>query len=160
MTEIVTLDRFDHLLIDRVRRNNLEPARSLAAAVGLSESAVLRRLRRLRKDRVIIADVAVIDPNRLSPGIAIHVLVELERHGLGAERAFAEKLAERPEVVGAWNVAGRTDFVVMVNVPSIASYEAFSEEVFSQDTNVASFETLITLKEITRFNPPPAGDRA
>jgi hypothetical protein len=35
--------------------------------------------------------------------------------------------------------------------------EAFSDEVFSQDANVASFETLITLREITRFDPILAG---
>jgi Lrp/AsnC family leucine-responsive transcriptional regulator len=45
----------------------------------------------------------------------------------------------------------------MVNVPSIASYEAFSDEVFSQDANIASFETLIALREVIRFDPLRVG---
>ena len=62
MTEFVAIDDFDRKLLARVRRNNLEPARVTAEAVGLSESAVLRRLRRLRAEGVIVRDVAVIDP--------------------------------------------------------------------------------------------------
>ena len=160
MTEVVKLDRFDELLLDRVRRNNLEPARAMAAAVGLSESAVLRRLRRLRQERVIVGDIAVVDPARLSPGISIHVLVELERHGQKAEQVFAAKIIERPEVVGAWNVAGRTDFVVMVNVPSLEAYQAFADTVFGEDPNVAAFETLICLREVLRFDPLRVGQVA
>ena len=75
MTNFVTLDDFDHKLLMRVRRNNLEPARVTAEAVGLSESAVLRRLRRLRAEGVIAADVAVIDPARVEPRIVLHVPV-------------------------------------------------------------------------------------
>ncbi|OYW90135.1 MAG: AsnC family transcriptional regulator, partial [Caulobacterales bacterium 32-67-6] len=50
MTNFVTLDEFDRRLLARARRNNQEPARVTAAAVGLSESAVLRRMRRLRAE--------------------------------------------------------------------------------------------------------------
>ena len=48
MTDFVTLDEFDRRLLARARRDNQEPARVTAQAVGLSESAVLRRMRRLR----------------------------------------------------------------------------------------------------------------
>lgn len=157
MTETVILDAFDRRLIDHVRRNNLEPARSLAEKVGLSESAVLRRLRRLRAEGVIAADVSIIDPARLAPAITIHVLVELDRSGLKAERAFAAKLAARSEVVGAWNVTGRTDFVVMVSVPSIEVYQVFADEVLADDGNIRTFETLVSLREIVRFDPMRAG---
>lgn len=158
MVETINLDDFDRRLLDLVRRDNLEPARSLAEKVGLSESAVLRRLRRLRAERVIVADVAILDPGKLAPAITIHVLVELERHALAVEQAFGEKLAGRREVVGAWNVAGRTDFVLMVSVPSIEAYQAFADEVLSGDENIRSFETLVTLRDIVRFNPLRAGD--
>ena len=48
MAKKVDLDDFDRRLIAEVRRDNQQPARELAGKVGLSVSAVQRRLRRLR----------------------------------------------------------------------------------------------------------------
>ncbi|MEE4453680.1 Lrp/AsnC family transcriptional regulator [Novosphingobium resinovorum] len=158
MMEIVELDQFDRRIIAVVRRHNLEPARAIAAQVGLSESAVLRRLRRLRAAGVIVADVSLIDTTRLAPAITIHVLVELVRSGLRMEQAFAARLEQRPEVIGAWNVTGRTDFLLMVTVPSIEAYQRFSDEVLASDENVRDFETLVTLREIVRLDPLRAGE--
>jgi DNA-binding Lrp family transcriptional regulator len=157
MVDIVDLDHFDQRIIAIVRRNNLEPARMIAAQVGLSESAVLRRLRRLRASGVIIADVALIDPARLAPSITIHVLVELLHSGLRQEQAFAARLALRSEVVGAWNVTGRADFLLTVTVPSIEAYQRFSDETLASDENVRGFETLVSLREIVKPDPLRAG---
>ena len=98
MTKFVTLDEFDHRLLARVRRNNLEPARVTAEAVGLSESAVLRRLRRLRAEGVIAADVSVIDPARVEPRIVLHVQVEMSTQDRKVVEAFQRALKASPEV--------------------------------------------------------------
>ena len=153
MTESADLDIFDHRIIAAVRRNTLEPARTIAGRVGLSESAVLRRLRRLRATGVIVADVAVIDPARLRPTITIHVLVEVHQSNLRAEQAFAQKMQRQPEVVAAWNVTGRTDFLLIVAVASIEDYQRFSDEILAADDDVRMFETLVSLREIVRFDP-------
>lgn len=153
MTESADLDMFDRRIIAVVRRNNLEPARMIAERVGLSESAVLRRLRRLRAIGVIVADVAVIDPARLRPAITINVLVELHQSNLRAEQAFALKMQRQPEVAAAWNVTGRTDFLLIVAVASIEEYQRFSDEILASDEDVRMFETLVSLREIVRFDP-------
>ena len=153
MTESATLDAFDHRILEIVRRDNLMPARMLAAQVGLSESAVLRRLRRLRNSGVIVADVAVIDPTRLQPSVTIHVLVQLHQSNLRKEQAFAQRMQQRPEVIGAWNVTGRTDFLLIVAVPSIEAYQRFADTALAADDDVLLFETLVSLREIVRFDP-------
>ena len=158
MTESVTIDEFDRRITAIVRRNTLEPARVIAERVGLSESAVLRRLRRLRSSGVIVADVALIDPARLAPSITIHVLVELIQSGLKAERAFAAMLEKRPEVIGAWNVTGRTDFLLTISVPSIEAYQQFADDALASDENIRTFETLVSLREIVRYDPLRSGE--
>ena len=65
MPNSVALDRFDRALLAQVQVDNQLPARRLAERVGLSESAVLRRLRRLRREGVIVADVSVVHPGVL-----------------------------------------------------------------------------------------------
>lgn len=156
----VELDDFDRRILAIVRRDNLCPARLIADQVGLSESAVLRRLRRLRSSGVIIADVSLVDPARLSSSIIIHVLVVLNQSGIKAEQAFARKLQAQPEVIAAWNVTGRTDFLLTVSVPSIEAYQRFADEILASDDNIRTFETLVSLREIVRFDPLRAGEPA
>ena len=157
LVETVELDAFDQRILTIVRRTNLEPARSIAEQVGLSESSVLRRLRRLRADGVIVADVSLIDPARLTPSITIHVLVELNQSAQSQEKAFAATLAQSPEVIGAWNVTGRTDFLLTLAVPSIEAYQRFADEILASNKNIRGFETLVSLREIVRPDPLRAG---
>ena len=157
MQETVTLDDFDRRLLDLVRRDNLQPARVLADKVGLSESAVSRRLRRLRDEKVIVADVAVIDEARLERALSMHVLVEMEREGTAVLDALIDSLTARPEVRAAWYVTGETDFVLYVVVPTMEAYEVFTREVLNDDARVRAFKTLISIREVLPFDPARRG---
>ena len=153
MTGFVALDTFDHRLIERVRRNNLEPARVTAEAVGLSESAVLRRLRRLRAEGVIVADVAVIDPARVEPRIVLHVQVEMNTQERRTAEAFKRALNASPEVQAAWDVTGETDYLLTVAVPSMEDYEAFCLRELTTEAGVRSFQSMIVIREVVGFDP-------
>jgi Lrp/AsnC family leucine-responsive transcriptional regulator len=149
MRKMSNIDDFDRKLLNLVRRDNLEPARSLADKVGLSISAVLRRLRRLREEQVIIADIAVVNPTLTGSSLTTHVLVRMERPGRRAMDAFANEVARHREVTGAWEVTGDDDFVLKVQVGSMAEYDTFTREVLNEENGVASFKTLITIRTIT-----------
>lgn len=153
MTETIGLDRFDRALLDQLRADNQTPARVLAERVGLSESAVLRRVRRLRRNGVIVADISIVDPAALGARLAIHVLVSLEREGAAALDAFARTLRARPEVQGAWYVTGEADFVLLLRVASMEAYEAFTRAVFHADPNVRAFRTIVALREVVAVRP-------
>ena len=148
MPKSVTLDRFDHALLAQVQVNNQLPARELAERVGLSESAVLRRLRRLRQDGIITADISVVHPAVLGAPLTMHVLVSLEREGSAALDAFTRKLRNRPEVRQAWYVTGDADFVLLLRMASMEAYEAFTRDVFHDDPNVRAFRTIIAMREV------------
>lgn len=156
MTKFATLDAFDHRLLERVRRNNLEPARITAEAVGLSESAVLRRLRRLRAEKVIVADVAMVDPARVEPRIVLHVLVEMNTQDRKVMSAFQVAMRESPEVRGCWDVTGETDYLVTVAVRSMTEYEAFGIRELIPDKGVRAFKSMIVIREVVRYDPSRA----
>ena len=156
MTDFVTLDDFDHKLLMRVRRNNLEPARVTAEAVGLSESAVLRRLRRLRAEGVIAADVAIIDPARVEPRIVLHVQVEMNTQDRKVMDAFQRAMKASPEVQGCWDVTGETDYLLTVAVRSMQDYEAFGIRELVPEKGVRGFKSMIVIREVVGFDPARA----
>lgn len=156
MTKFLMLDDFDHRLLARVHRNNLEPARVIAEAVGLSGSAVLRRLRRLRAEGVIAADVSVIDPARVEPRIVLHVQVEVSTQDRKVVEAFQRALKASPEVQGAWDVTGETDYLLTVAVRSMAEYEAFGIRELAPEKGVRGFKSMIVIREVVGFDPARA----
>lgn len=153
MTKFAKIDSFDRRLLDIVRRDNLQPARLMAETAGLSESAVLRRLRRLRETGIIAADVALVDTARLAAVLTIQVLVQMKRAGSTVMKDFAARAAARPEVVSAWEVAGEIDFLLTLQVPTMTAYETFIDEMLTDDQQVLYFQTLIGLREIVAYDP-------
>lgn len=147
MTEI-TLDYFDHALLGIVQRNNLTPARQIAKQVGLSESAILRRLRRLRKAGVIVGDISVIRPASLGRTLTVIVLVRLVREGLMQIEKFSSVIRARSEVVNTWYVTGEADFVVVLQLKDMHHYELFTHEVFLSDPNVGGFKTMVSMQDV------------
>lgn len=147
MVKIAALDSFDHALLKEVQIDNQTPARVLAERVGLSQSAVLRRLRRLRAERVIAADVSIVSPEILGVPVTVHVLVSIDR-GSRTFGDFSRKLQSRPEVKQASYVTGGADFVLHLQVESMAAYAAFAREVFHDDPNVSEYHTYIAMREV------------
>lgn len=146
------IDAFDRALLELVKQNNLTPARALAEQVGLSESAVHRRLRRLRAAGVIVADISIVKPASLGRPLTMFVLVSMVREGRAQIEAFRDRLRERPEVARVWYVTGNVDFVLLLNLSDMAEYEAFTNELFLSDPNIGKFETLMSLRELV--SPP------
>lgn len=146
--KMIDLDDFDRRLLTLVRHDNLQPARILADKVGLSLSAVLRRLRRLREEKVIIADIAVVDPALTGSALTMHILVRMQQAGPQNMDAFARQIARHPEITGAWDVTGDDDFLLKVQIGSMEEYDAFTRRALGEDKGVHSFKTLITIRHI------------
>jgi len=132
------IDDFDRALLELVQRDNLTPARLLAERVGLSESAVLRRLRRLRREKIIAADVSIVSPAAIGLPLTVIALVSLERENSGVLADFTRRARTRSEVRQCWYVTGESDLALVLQLDSMASYEAFSREMFVDNPNVKS----------------------
>lgn len=148
MRKIPDLDRFDRRLLALVREDNLQPARILADKVGLSLSAVLRRLRRLREEKVIVADIAVVDPALTGSALTMHVLVQMQQAGPQTMDNFAREIAHHPEITGAWDVTGDDDFLLKVQVGTMEAYDRFTRRALGEDKGVHSFTTMIAIRNI------------
>jgi len=148
MRKRADLDEFDRHLIEEARCNNLQPARVLADKIGLSVSAVLRRLRRLRAEQIIVADRAVIDPGLTGSALTMHVLIKMKQAGASTMDAFARAIGQHREVTAAWDVTGDDDFVLKVQVASMQEYDRFTRRALGEDQGVYAFKTLITIRTI------------
>ena len=140
------LDRIDRHILRSLQVDNTISNLHLAEEVGLSPPACLRRVRKLREEGVIVADVSIVNPRLLGRLLNIIVEVEMNRDQLDVHDAFMQKMLEAPEVTQCYQVTGDVDFVLVVMVADMEAYEAFARRDLASDMNLRKFRSLISLR--------------
>jgi Lrp/AsnC family transcriptional regulator, leucine-responsive regulatory protein len=139
------LDRFDRALLAIVQHEADLTAEALAERVGLSPSAVLRRLRRLRADGVIVATTAVVDPSRVDKPTLFVAGLEIERERPEMLARLRQWLGREERVQQVFYVTGSADFILVVSAPDIEAYDAFMTRLMVENANVRRFTTNVVL---------------
>ncbi|MCH1882554.1 Lrp/AsnC family transcriptional regulator [Agrococcus sp. ARC_14] len=134
-------DAQDKAIIAELQRDGRAPYAAIAEAVGLSETAVRNRVKRLT-DSGVMQIVAVTDPTQL--GFARQAMIGIRVSG--ALGPVAEALAEMPEVDYVVITAGSYDVLAEVVCESDAHLlELVSDRIRSID-GVRETDTLMYLK--------------
>ncbi len=139
------LDGVDRNILALLRNNAKLTFNEIGAEVGLSSTAVKRRVDRLQRDQVIVGYGARIDPRALGEGI--EALIEVYCADRTAPADVGRSLVGLTQVVSAFTVSGEADAVVRARVESIADLEGFVERL-RRDPNVVRTKTLIVLSTL------------
>lgn len=139
------LDRFDRQLLNLVQEDAAQTAERLAEQVGLSPSAIQRRLKRMREQGVITRDVAVVDPREIGRPTFFVVSLEIERERPELLAQLREWLTRRAEVQQAYYVTGETDFVIVMTARGTEAFDAMMSRLVQENPNVRRFTTNVVL---------------
>ena len=123
------MDAIDSRIIDQLRQNARAGYGDIGDVVGLSASAVKRRVDKLVADKVIRGFTVQVDP--AVEGLAVEAYVELFCRGTVAPEELRRILLAVPEVVEAGTVAGDADAIVRLRSRDIPSMEEALERVRS-----------------------------
>jgi Lrp/AsnC family transcriptional regulator, leucine-responsive regulatory protein len=154
------LDRFDRQLLNLVQDDSAQTAERLAEQVGLSASAIQRRLKRLREEGVILRDAAIVDPRMAGRPTYFVVSLQVERERPELLAQLREWLAARDQIQQVFYVTGEADFVLIITAPDTESYDALMSRMVAENPNVRRFTTNVTLGVVKQGLkiPIPPGD--
>lgn len=142
------IDDQDLKILAELQVDNLVSAEQLGIKVGLSQSAVQRRTKRLRDAGVIAADVAVLNQKALGFAMTFIVDVVLERESAALFEAFKRRMLSAPEVQHCYYVTGENDFVLIIAARDMEAYEEISERLFMDDPNIKRFRTGVVMARV------------
>ncbi len=123
------MDAIDSRIIDQLRQNARAGYGDIGDVVGLSASAVKRRVDKLVAEGVIRGFTVQVDP--ALEGLAVEAYVELFCRGTVAPDELKRMLLAVPEVVEAGTVTGDADAIVRLRSRDIPSLEEALERVRS-----------------------------
>lgn len=121
------MDTTDRRIIALLRESARMPYADIGNQVGLSASAVKRRVDRLVGDGTIRSFTLDVDPS--VDGLGVEAYVELHCRGTVAPQELKTILAKVPEVVQAGTVSGDADAVVHLRASDIHALEEALEKV-------------------------------
>jgi len=133
--------RILHALAQDGRLSNLD----LAARVGLSPSACLRRVQELERAGVIKGYRAVLDPVKLGAGFVAYVTVGLNAHTKSAQEAFERAVARAPQVIECHNITGTVEYLLRVEAADLADYKHWHTDVLGVLPQVQSITTFVVM---------------
>ncbi|MBX3088516.1 MAG: Lrp/AsnC family transcriptional regulator [Cryobacterium sp.] len=143
------MDNLDYRIIDLLRQNARAGYGDIGEVIGLSASAVKRRVDRLVADKVIRGFTIQVDPN--VDGLATEAYVELFCRGTVSPDELRRILASVPEVVDAGTVTGSADAIMHMRSRDIASLEVALERV-RLAPNVDHTRSAIVLSKLIHRN--------
>lgn len=123
------LDDVDRAILRLIQRDATLSLAAIADAVGLTATPCWKRIRRMEESGVIVARVALLDPERVGLGLAVFVAVETADHSAAWIARFEAVLADLPAVAECWRMGGDVDYLLRVVVPDIAAYDRFYRDL-------------------------------
>jgi Lrp/AsnC family leucine-responsive transcriptional regulator len=153
------MDKTDRRIAGMLQRDARCSNAELAAATGLSISAVNERARRMVAAGVVKANRAILDPEAFGCSLCAFVFVDLGAGG--DETEFCSRIAALPAVQECHHVTGEHSYLLKVRVGGTAELQRLLADDIKSIPRVArtvSFISLDQVKETTEIDCRVAGD--
>ena len=145
-----TLDKIDRALLAQLQEDGSLTSDKLSERVGLSPSAVHRRVRRLEQAGVIERRIAMVDPEAAGRSSLFLVGIEVERERRDLVDKLRKWFRSEPAVQQAYYVTGSSDYVLVVTAPDIAAFDQLMSDMMAANPNVRRFTTNVVMSSIKR----------
>ncbi|MDB5946615.1 MAG: transcriptional regulator, Lrp/AsnC family-like protein [Ramlibacter sp.] len=152
MADTDALDKLDKAILRLLQKNGRETYDVIGEGVGLSSSAVLRRVKRMEEAGVIDRYVALVKPEAVGLGLTAYINVRLEKHTESHKRnpmdLFRASVQTWPEVVECAALTGDMDYLLCVVVQDMAHYSRFIMDTLLKHSSVQDCKTSFVLDRV------------
>ena len=134
------MDRIDRALLMLLQEDSRRTADRLGEELGLSRSAVTRRIQNLRREGVIAREVAILGDRFRASRVTAIVNVQFDRHQPHEADQFRRAIRVLPEVQLCVMITGASDALLLVSVRDMDRFNVFADQLASMPL-VRRYET-------------------
>ena len=144
------LDELDRKLLVELQDDGALTSDQLSERIGLSSSAISRRVRRLEAEGVIERRIAIVDPTKVGHGSLFIVGIEVERERPELVQSLRAWVRGEPSVQQIYYVTGTSDYVMLVTATDIAAFDQLMSEMMAANPNIRRFTTQVVMGTVKR----------
>ncbi|MEQ9695203.1 Lrp/AsnC family transcriptional regulator [Shimia sp. SDUM112013] len=144
------LDDRDRKILEVLQADSRISNADLADQVGMSASALWRRVRAFEDAGLIARYGAVLDPEVAGLGFQAVVHVQLTRHKSEKLDEFVRAIQTRREVLECYATTGQADYHMRVICADLKAYNDFLENFLFRMEAVESAQTNVILRAIKK----------
>lgn len=115
---------------------------------GLSSSACQRRLKRLRSEGFIEADISIVSPKAVGRPVQALAFVSLERESSEIIDRFKKAVKTSAQIVNGFYVTGEVDFVLYVTARTMDDYKRFTRRFLEENPVIKGFKTMVIMDRV------------
>jgi len=142
------LDELDRAILSTLGPDARMTNRDLAAAVGVSPTTTLDRMRGLRQRGVIRGAVLDVDLTQVGRGIQALIAVRIRPPSRRNIEGFRDWVSALPETLGVFVTSGSEDFIVHVAVRDNEALYAFVIDELTSRSEIADVRTSVVYEHI------------
>ncbi|PHS20531.1 MAG: ArsR family transcriptional regulator [Kangiella sp.] len=139
------LDKQDLRILDILQVDIRVSAEMLSEEVGLSTASIHRRLKRMRDNKVITSEVAIVSPKSVGQTMTFIISVQLRRDNVNCFNLFKEKVKKSHRIQQCYYITGEADFILIVTAKDMVDFDQFTKKMFFSDSNVLHFKTSVVM---------------
>src|SRR3569832_270982 len=159
MADTEAIDRLDAAILRILQEDGRETYDVIGSQIGLSASAVLRRVKRMEESGVIDRYVALVKPQSIGLGLTAYVNVRLEKHTESHKRnpmdVFRASVQAWPEVIECAALTGEMDYLLRVVVQDMNQYSRFMMDTLLKHPSVEDCKTSFVLDRVKATTAVP-----
>lgn len=142
------LDQVDRHILRVLKRNARISNADLAAEVGLSPSACLRRVAIMEREGVIRGYTALVNDQEEEKSIAVIIQITLERQTEEYFRRFETEVRKHPEIRECYLMTGGADYLLRVNVANAADFEQIHRGILAVLPGVLRVQSNFAIRNV------------
>ncbi len=153
------VDRIDRKILRLMQQNARIKNVNLARQVGVAQSTVLERVRRLEERGVIKGYRVIIDPEKLGLSIQAFVSVTMQRHEAEVIKRFEGGVKKIRGVRACYHLTGRFDYLLYVVARDLEELGKIVKSKIAALDGYGRSETFVIFSEIKADEGIPIGTK-
>ena len=142
------MDQIDKSLLKLLQEDSKKPNKYYANQLGLSNTAIYERIKKLERSGIISRYAAVLDKSKVNKNFVAFCHVKLQQHSKDMVLQFEREIARLEAVVSCFHIAGKYDYLLKIHLEDMAAYRDFMVRKLTTISAIGSTQSAFVISEI------------
>jgi Lrp/AsnC family leucine-responsive transcriptional regulator len=148
-------DETDLELMRLLQEDCKKTTKEYALSLGLSNTAVYERIKRLEKSNTISGYVALLNKELVNRSFTVFCHIKLVQHTKANIQQFEKDVLKLTEVVECYHLSGDYDYLIKIHVKDMPAYREFMISKLTALHHIGSTQSSFSISEVKHTTAVP-----